>query len=219
MTSVVDPHKRLRAQIRAGRELLGMNQSDLAKALDVSLSKISRAESGETKSGDILLVFKEGLEKLGIRFTANGVETVEDKLEIIEGEGCYLRLLDDVLITLKSAKERGLHIMFASDRVSPPEVNAKYRILRQMGVSMKQLIEDGDTYIMGDLDEYRTIPSKYFNNIVTLVYDNKVAQVNGSETRITIQTDTQLARREKLIFQYFWETGSKPVVSTATERF
>ncbi len=215
----MDPHIRLRAQIRAGRELLGMNQSDLARALNASLSKVSRAESGETKSGDVLLAFREGLEKLGIRFTTNGVELDEDRLEIIEGEGCYLKLLDDVLLTLKTNPEKELLIMFASDEISPPEVNAKYRILREMGIKMRQLIEENDSYIMGELDEYRTISSRYFTNLVTLVYADKVAQVNGSETRIAIQADELLAKREKLIFQYFWDTGSKPETSTAAERF
>lgn len=215
----MDPHKHLRAQIRAGRELLGIKQSDLANILDVSLSKISRAESGETKSGDILLSLKESLEKQGIRFTEKGVELAEDRLEIIEGEGCYLRLLDDVHRTLQENEDKTLLVMFASDKVSPPEVNEKYRTMRKIGIKMRQLIEENDTYIMGEPEEYRTIPSKYFTNIVTLVYSNKVAQVNGKETRITIQTDDQLAEREKLLFKFFWDTGSKPSTSTASERF
>lgn len=84
---------------------------------------------------------------------------------------------------------------------------------------MKQIIESGDQYILGPLDEYRTIPQKYFTNIVTLVYGNRVAQVNGTETRITIQTDDQLSRKEKLMFQYFWDTGTQPNKTISKERF
>lgn len=182
----MDPHERLRAQIRAARELLGMNQADLAQKLNVSLSKISRAESGETKSGDILLEFKEGLERLGIKFTASGVEIVEDHIEIIEGRNCYLRLLDNAFQTLRSQEDKTLYIMFSSDKASPDEVNNKYREMRFAGIKMRQIIENGDQYILGPLSEYRAIPQEYFANIVTLVYANKVAQVNGTETRITI---------------------------------
>ncbi len=212
-------HERLRAQIRAGRELLGLNQSDLATAMDVSLSKISRVESGITKSGDSLLHIKKCLEGMNVRFTQSGVEIVENRLEVIEGEGCYMKLLDDVLITLKNHPDKELLIMFASDKISPPEVNDKYRILRQIGVQMRQLIRDGDTYIMGQLDEYQCIPKEYFTNIVTVVYADKVAQVNGGETRVTIHIDNDLSRRERLVFQYFWDTGSKPKISTAEEKF
>lgn len=214
-----DPHSKLRSQIRAGRELLCMKQSDLAEALGLSLSKISRVESGETKSGDILLEVKHGLERLGIRFTPNGLEIVENHLDIIEGEGCYLMLLDDVYKTLKDAADKTLFIMFASDRTSPPEVNYRYRAMRSSGIKMRQLVEEGDEFLMGELEEYRTIPSKYFTNIVTLIYANKVAQVNGTESLITIQTDEQLSTREKNLFSYFWDTGKKPEISTSAERF
>ncbi len=215
----IDQHERLRLQIRAGRELLGMNQAALAEKLSWSLSRISRVESGETQSGDILLQVKYALEKLGLKFTASGVEIVEDALEILEGNGCYSRLLDDVYQTLKSYPDKEILLMFASDKVSPPEINAKYTMMRKEGIQMRQIVEDGDTYLMGKLDEYRAIPSKYFINVVTVIYANKVAQVNGTETRITIQTDDQLAKREKLLFQYYWDTGIKANISTADKAF
>lgn len=216
---VSDPHSKLRAQLRAGRELLGMKQYELAVTLGVDKQKISRIESGETKSTDVLLEIKHGLERLGIRFTANGLEIVENHLDIIEGEGCYLKLLDDVYKTLKDASDKTLFIMFASDRASPPEVNFRYRQMRSIGILMRQLIEEGDQYLMGELEEYRTIPSKYFTNIVTLIYADKVAQVNGSESLITVQTDNQFAMREKKLFGYIWDTGKKPEISIAPERF
>lgn len=215
----MDPHQRLRAQIRAGRELLGLTQSDLSAVTGASLSKISRAESGETKSGDVLLELKKALEKQGIKFTAGGVELVEDRLEVIEGTECYLRFLEDVHETLKDSDDKTLYLMFASDRESSRSVNDKYRAMRADGINMRQIIEERDTYILGPLEEYRTIPAKYFTNIVTAVYGNKVGQVNGTETRVTIQHDSALAGREKNIFGYFWNTGGRPEKTTATERF
>lgn len=214
----MDPHQRLRHQIRAGRELLGMNQADFAEILNVSLAKVSRVESGQTKSGDILFEFKKTLERRGIRFTQTGVEVAEDTLEIIEGIDCYPRLLDDVLLTLKGYHNKELLIMFASDKVSPRIVNEKYRLLRRAGVKMRQLIEEGDTYIMGEFKEYRTIPSAYFVNVVTVVYGNKVAQVSGEEVRITINVNARLAERERRVFAYFWDNGKIPDVSTAIEK-
>lgn len=214
-----DPHGRLRAQIRAGRELLNMKQSDVAEIMQVSLSKISRAESGETKSGDILLEIKGCLEKKGIQFTATGVELVENRLEVLQGRGCYLRLLDHAYETLKNSDDKTLFIMFGSDHVSPPEVNDRYRRMRKSGIMMRQIISEDDTYIMGDLDEYRAVPAKYFTNIVTVIYAGKLAQANSDETIITLQHDPALAEREKRMFEYFWSTGKKPKKSLANERF
>lgn len=215
----MDAQKRLRSQVRAGRELLDMKQADLAEMLGASLSKISRAESGETKSSDVLFEIKEGLERCGIRFTATGVEVNESRLEVIEGKDCYLRLLDDVYDTLSKYDDKEMLIMFASDKVSPPEVNNRYRFLRKNGVEMRQLVEEGDDYLMGQLEEYRTIPSRYFTNIVTVIYGDKVAQVNGNETRLTIQLDQQLANREKKVFSFLWDAGKKPEISNTPERF
>ena len=214
-----DPHSKLRAQIRAARELVGMNQTDLANYLGFSLAKISKAETGETKSGDVLLEIKTGLEKLGIVFTKNGVEFSQGHIDIIEGQDCYLRLLDDVNQTLSQTDDKKLLIMFASDKVSPREVNNRYRFMRSQGITMRQLIKTGDAYIMGALNEYRTIPEKYFTNIVTLVYANKVAQVSGDETRVTVHHDVRLAERERKVFGYFWDTGVKPRKSIAKEKF
>lgn len=215
----MDPHSKLRAQIRAGRQLIGMNQKQLATHLGVSLAKISKAETGETKSGDVLLQIKAGMEKLGMVFTKNGVEFSKGHIEIIEGEGCYIRLLDEIFRVLSMGKDKIFLIMFASDKVSPSPVNDRYRFMRSKGLKMRQLIKRGDSYIMGPLNEYRTIPEKYFTNIVTLVYGNYVAQVSGDETRITIHHDARLANRERKIFQYFWDTGGKPEKSEAVEKF
>lgn len=214
-----DPHAKLRSQIVAARGLLGLNQTQLAEYLGVSLLKITRAESGVTKSGDILLEIKSGLEQMGIRFTRNGVELVTSYLEIIEGEDCYLKLLDNVSLALQRSENKEFMIMFASDKVSPSEVNARYRAMRKNGVTMRQLIQEGDTYIMGKLDEYKTIPEKYFINIVTVIYADCVAQVSGDGTQVIVHHDANLAKREREIFQYFWDTGKKPKKSTAKEKF
>lgn len=216
-----DYHGKLRAQIRAGRELLDMKQSDLADSLGASLSKISRAENGETKSGDVLLELKHALEEHGVCFTTNGVELADNLIQVLEGDGCYLRLLDTMYQTLikMPEQERDLRIMYASDRMSPPIVNDRYRFMRKNGIKMRQLIEEGDHYIMGHFEEYRTIPSAYFTNVVTLAYENKVAQVDSDVTRVVIHHDKKMALREKNIFAYLWDMGKKPEKTKAKERF
>jgi len=206
----------LRAQINAGIALLGLNKTSFAKAIKASNSKVSKALSGDTKSPEVLNDLKAALENRGIIFTKAGIERTTNFETVITGESCYLELLSQIMID-QNVDE--LLIMFASDKVSPPAVNDCYRFLRSRDVCMRQLIAEGDTYIMGALEEYRTIPEKYFTNIVTLVYGNSVAQVSGDEKRIVIYTDAKLAAREKKIFNYFWDRGGKPETSTADEKF
>ena len=72
---------------------------------------------------------------------------------------------------------------------------------------------------MGDFEDYRAMPAKYFTNIVTVIYADKTAQVNGRESRITIQKDEALSEREKNTFQYLWDQGGKPTQTSSEERF
>lgn len=216
---MLDIHAKLRSQLRAGRELMGMTQSELAEALSLGLQKISKAENGNTKTEGPLREIKQGMERLGVLFTPNGVEFAHSHIETLEGEQCYLRLLEDVYHTLAPQQDKELLIMFASDAVSPPEINDYYRFMRKQGLTMRQIIAENDDYIMGPLEEYRSIPSKYFTNIVTLVYRNEVAQVSGDERRITIhRNDRALADRERKTFAYFWDTGTEPSSSSAMEK-
>lgn len=215
----MDPHARLRSQIRAGRELLNMNQGDIASSLGMSLSKISRSESGETKSGDTLLEIKQGLERMGVRFTQSGVEIVEDHIEVLEGEGCYLRLMDDIYNRLKNAEDKEFLVMFAVEKISPPELDMRYQLMRQQGITYRKIISEEDSYIKGPLEKYRTMPAQYFSNVITIVYGNRVAQASGSGSRITIHEDAPFAERERQIFSYLWNTGKQPVTTSAREKY
>ena len=206
----------LRTQISAGIALLGLTQKSFAEEIGISNAKLSKALSGETKSKNVLFELKTALESEGIIFTKSGVERSSGYETVLSGDNCYLELLSKIMID-PSVDE--LLVMFASDKISPPAVNHCYRFLRNKGVSMRQLIAADDTYIMGQLEEYRTIPEKYFTNIVTLVYGNSVAQVSGDEKRIVIYADPKLARREGKIFNYFWDHGGKPEASSADEKF
>ena len=212
-----DPHHLLRRQIKAGRALLAIDQINLANTLGITHAKISRAESGETKSVEVLHEIQRGMEQLGIVFLpSGGVDKTNTHVEVIEGHGCYSALLERISTDRSSET---LLIMFSSDQVSPSEVNERYRLIRNKGIVMRQLIMEGDSYIMGDLNEYRTVSEKYFTNVVTLIYGDKVAQVNGDETRIVIYHDPVLAKRERQIFDFFWDHGGVPTLTTADERF
>lgn len=214
---VMDTQTRLRSQIRAGRELLDLKQADLAEMLGFSLSKISRAESGETKSGDTLLEIKQGLERCGIEFLPNGVVKREDVIFFYDGADFYLKTLDEAHNRLMRlpVEERELLFLLSDDSVSPPQIIEKHRIMRADGIRMRKLVCEGNTYLLGPLEEYRYVPAEYFTNMVNLVFANCTAQVNGAFNRVFIREDMGAAEGMRTIFETMWNTLPKPKESTA----
>ncbi len=191
-------------QIAAARALLGWDQRDVAERVGLTIAAISKIEKGENKGKTSTLEkIQSAFELGGVVFTKDGVELKNDTVTIIEGEGWYLRLLDDVYYTLNKGGE--LLVDMADDTKSPPQVIEMYRRLRGSGVSMRQTVEEGNTYLMGPVGEYRWIPHNRYKNWVTLIYGNKVAVSIDGETKCLLFRDGDLAKAEKNKFDLIWD--------------
>ena len=206
------------------RALLGWTLSDLSgRSGAVSPSNLTNIENGKQKPReDTIRALRATLESEGIEFLPDGVRLREDGISMITGDDCYLRLLDDVHDTLDRTDDdtdRELLIWCANDKVSAPAVNEKYRALRKDGIKMRQLVQEGDNYLMGPLEEYRTIPKKHFVNVVKLTYGSKHATVNGQQSRILIHRDKKSAQSHRAVFNLLWEKLEQPEGSIANERF
>lgn len=211
--------EKLRAQIRAGRGLLGLSQKDFGEIIGASFSKISKAENGLTKEAGVLDELKQELERLGVVFLpTGGVDILGDRSysEVIKGKDCYFVFLGR-LLDMEPAEE--LLVGFATDRASRPEVNERYRELRARGVKMRQLIAADDDYILGPFEEYRTVPNKYFTNLVTVIYGNILGELSGNEEAVRITRDPRRLEAERNVFEFFWDHGEAPVKTSAGERF
>ena len=90
-------------QLRAARSMIGMTITELAKEAKVSPETISDWEDDKIspRKSTIEAVWdvldKRGVELIGDR----GVAMREDAARILEGSDAYLRLLDDVLESLR----------------------------------------------------------------------------------------------------------------------
>lgn len=204
-------------QIRAARGLLGWSQKDLADAAGLSQTGIARIESGESAPGlktleAIVLTFKSRR----VLFSQTGVYLSESPITIFEGSDFYLQVLDN-LIREASAVE--LLLICADDRASPPEVNDRLRILRRRGVKMRQLIEEGNVYILGPLAEYRYVPSKNFHNYVSLIYGSKVIICTDSNSKAVMFDDESLSKTWCNLFNMMWDSLPQPEKTNAIERF
>ena len=208
------------AQIRGARGLLDWSQAELSRRTGISTTSIGNIESGNTQPRESTMgIIRRAFEDGGIEFIDGGIRKVQDVITVLEGEDCYTRLLDDVFHTLKDSDEMELLIANADDKMSPEVVNDSYRRIRNAGISMRQLVEDGNEYLMGELEEYRYLPKEYFLNRVTLTYGKKFAIVLENEHKISIINDGVLAEVQRKLFNLIWSFCERPAESVADERF
>lgn len=210
-------------KIRSGRAYLNWTQEKLADAADLSFQGIQKIERGETQpTARTQAKIVRAFEKRGVIFTPKGIEYEEYPLLFVEGsshEDCYLQLLEDAYDHLQEKKNPELLIMYADDKVSPPSVNAFYRKMRASGIKMRQLIQEGNTYIIGPLDEYRYIPKDFFINRVTLVYGDRIANETANLNRALIKVDPVNAEIQRNTFNMLWSILEKPGKSISDEKF
>ncbi len=208
-------------QIRAARALLNWSQGDLADRAGLSQTGVARIESGiNMPNSSTLDKITSAFDDAGIEFLRNGVIKSDDTIKTFVGDDCYLQLLYDVIRTLTDYPEKELRIWFSDDKMSPPAVNDLYRQMRSKGIQMRQIIREGNTYLMGPNHEYRYFPNEYFINVVKLSYGSKYAILNGKETRVTIQTDEIASNSQKKLFDYLWTRLPEPsCVSSSNEKF
>ncbi len=207
---------------RAGRAVLNWSREELAAESGLSVPGIGNIENGQATTVRSQNKILRAYHRMGVSFTENGVEQVENPVFIIKGETheeTYLQLLEDIFDNLKDEKSPELLIMYANDSVSSPAVNDMYRKIRKSSVVMRQLIAQGNTYIIGPLEEYRYIPKQYFINRVTLIYGDRIANVTSDVLKIVVRVDPVNAEIQKNTFNMLWSTLEQPTETTSDERF
>ena len=210
------------SKVRAGRAILQWTVADLATQTGMSSGGLHRVENGNSATDRTRRLITRAFERQGVIFTRAGVEQDDGPIAILTDENpeaCYLTLLDDVARVLGALRAPELLIAHADDRRSTPAINDCYREMRKAGARMRQLVEAGNTYLLGPLEEYRCIPQAFFINRVTLIYGDKVASVTSGENVITITHDKINAARERNTFHLLWSMLEPPTKSTADEAF
>lgn len=206
--------------LRAARAYTGWTQAELAEKARLAPRTISCMEAGEHS---ITLKSAQKLEtafrRMGVILNGTGFEIREADIEILTGDDWYLRLLDDVYYTLMD-KGGELIVDMGDDRLSPPDVVERYRMIRRTGVTMRQSVEEGNSYLMGPVSEYRWIPRDNFQNWVTLIYGDCVAISLENESKCVLFRDKNIAKTERNKFNLIWNLlPPVDVESTANVRF
>jgi len=209
------------SQIRAARGFLNMGQKQIAEVVGVSPTNISEIENGATPKASTLDALQKFFELNGIEFTADGgIKPSSNIIQIYEGEDCYLRLLEDAHRVLKKGEE--LLKSAADERRSSSVVIAKTRVMRADGIHMRTLVRDGDTFLMGKLEEYRWMDNELFTDSdVKVIYSDRVGYLVTwlPVPRTIIIKDKTIAEEQKRYFEFVWKNSRVPDQTTATERF
>lgn len=214
-----------REQIRAGRAMLDWSQGHLAKMTgEVSTPTIKLIESGKSKSTDKTLeIIKKTFEDAGLEFLPdNGLRKADKILTVLEkqneDDNIYLRLLDDVYYTMRGTYGEVLH-SFIDNKMSPPEVLHKEKLIRDDGITFRSLVRYGDTHLTYPLDEYRYLPKGFYINNPVIIYGDKAAFaiLEGDVAKIVILKDSQVAKIKKNEFEIIWSMDFKPETKQAKE--
>ena len=211
-------------QIKAARALAGWDQKTLAERTGLTQASIANIELEKQRPNlSTIDRIQETLEQAGVQFIADGARLSYEYVKFIEGADCYPRLLDDVYYTLKDTKGEVLFSCI-DNSLSDDAVIKAVRRLREAGIPMRCLIAEGNDFILGDLEEYRQIPPKYFSDFIGVTYADKYALLKRikrkedprGEFRVHLFRDSNLARNQAMLFDLVWEKGVKPKRTSAT---
>ena len=197
------------SQCRAARGLLNWSQPDLAKRSGMHKQTISNFEAERsTPSKSSLEKMTRILENAGIEFGFdNAVSLPQIKTVKLQDTGWFLELLDDVMFTLKHHESKELLIYGGDNRVYSSDIIEKFRILRKAGINMREMVREGNNYLLGPETEYRWIPGKLFTNYNTIIYGDKVCfDFRGHAALLIINKG--LGETERYKFEMLWNAGS-----------
>ena len=192
--------------IPPARSLLGWSQSDLGNQAGMDQAAVARIENRKQKpQHDTLEALKSALEQNGVVFMEDGVRRPDVSYTVLSGPGWFVNLLDDARHTLQNHPKKELLIFGGNNSVSPPEVIEAFRRLRASGVTMREMVEQGDTWLTGPENEYRWIKSEFYKNYVTVIYANRVCNDFGDKGILIINEEWTETERNK--FEMLWNAG------------
>ena len=209
------------SQIRAARSFLNIDQSVVAEAAGVSKANISEIENEKvTPKSSTLEAIQKFFEIRGVEFRDGGILPAYKIVQIFEGNDAYLQLLDDVMRNM--GRKRELLKSGVDERRSSKEVIDKNRTLRAAGISMRNLVESGNTYLLGNLEEYRHMPPALFSEgDVKLIYGDRIAYLMTwtDVTKVIIIHDENIAAEQARTFDYIWDHSEPATLTTAKIRY
>ena len=206
-------------QLRMVRAMLDWSLKEMEKQTGLTSMTLSNIEKGvSVPSGTSLAKIMRVIEANDIELVEGGVRSSKNKIKTLSGDQWFLELLEDAYKTLKNHNLKEFLIFAGNNAVLPPAVVEGFRKLKNIGVKIREMVKENDTYLMGSEEDYRWIPEEYYQNYVTIVYADKVCNDFG-ELGLLVQ-NKEWAETERNKFNLMWHL-SEPlnVRSTSDVRY
>lgn len=209
-------------QLKAIRAGIGWSQGQLANKAGLTQPSISGLESGDLQNPGIetIRAIETACASEGFFFTENGIERKEASTFTIEGDDCYVQLLK--LAESKLGQDDFFLKSGADERRSTDQVIDQLEAMRCKGIQMQSLIRPDDTFVMGDVDEYRWMNELvYVGGDVKLIFADYVAYLVtwSNPPKVIVVHDKIIASEARRTFRYLWIKSERPNCSTAPRRF
>lgn len=205
-------------QIRAARMLLEWDAEDLAAKAGVTRETIFNIERSVFRPRPatlekIINAFDAG----GVVFNGDrGVELRDDTVQKIEGDGYYLRFLDQVHSYMRGKKGSVLFLN-TDDSLSSADVVRANKQMMEDGIKCLYLCKENPTKLSFPPEYYRAVPEKYYRNGLLVVYDDFLAaSVRGK--MIVVFKNAEVASSVRKLFELIWSIGRMPEVPNATTK-
>jgi transcriptional regulator with XRE-family HTH domain len=205
--------------IRAARALLDWNREELGKKAGLSPVTIANIELGKTDAANARTYdsITKAFLGAGVVFTEDGIEERKSWIKEFSGEDYFMDILDDIYNTLLDVPGAEVLTFGGDDRQNTPEIILRLRKIHNGGIKSRDMVEEGDTYLMGPVARYRWIPKEYFKNYIKVIYGNKICLDYGD--RCILINNAEIAEVERNQFNLLWQLLPKiEVESTAHER-
>lgn len=199
-------------KIAAIRGAEGLSRADFCQRAGISSDALINVENGDSFTDRTRRKIIRAVEHLGYRITEYGIERAVLPTEVLEGPDALTHLLDDIAETADELLING-----ADERKTPPEIVEYVRTLRDRGLAMRHMVKEGDTFLRGDVSEYRWVPERHYINAPRFVYGDTMAVQSGGS--IVLIRSHDIAEAERLHFDLLWPLLEQPAESTCRDRY
>lgn len=204
-------------KLRAARAALGWTQGQLADAADVSPETLQNIEGGSAPTARTQEKITRALNKNGVILTSDGIQMPDATAIQLTGGNWFLDVLEDAFLVIQGTRNKEILIFGSDHRVSPPAVIEGFRKLLSAGASLREIGEEGNTFIMSDIEQFRWVPSEHYKNTVTMIYGDKVVTDFGTHGMLIKNKEWAESERHK--FELIWSNAIPASKSTADVKY
>lgn len=200
---------------RAARALLNLNQADLARLANVSLSAIKGYEknTGETRDRTIAAL-RATFENAGVEFLPHGgLRLIDDSIQSyrFSGKDCIQAHNELIYATLR---KQGGEILTCSpdDRfwTSPLafKANTTFKAWRQkLDIRGKTITSTGNTVFNEPRHQYRFLPREMVGTITYVIYAKRISFILWRQRKVFVLQNGLIADTFRRQFEYLWALG------------